>query len=400
MKKIILIAICLWSFSAFSQGYLKSKSFNKKENFFERTRSIVPASKSLLKYASYPHLQAGGTCVNHAVAQGMNILFAQHRKSTNKQENSIYSFSPYYNYISNVDDFEEGMYIKDCLESVKNIGIPLIGNSEFLNYYPFSQDTLQSISKLPVNTNKKLIQNAANFKLKKWEKVNNIDALKESISRGFPVVIGVDHMLGVGLDYFITYCDTDTCLWSIDKSVRDIFYKHAVLVTGYDDKIQAVEVLNSWGANWGNNGVFWMKYEDVFPLVSTIDIEISKIDSPLDEKMLYYEDENYEKNEDYCWLNIGNGKCYSQDKIFEVDQSNINEWTQAYNKFFKTTILEAKEYGFCSVAYSMQGIDISSQVIFIDDVFMKNISDNKKFEDFSELNNSRWYKIFKDFLKE
>ena len=52
--------------------------------------------------------------------------------------------------------------------------------------------------------------------------------------------------------------------------------------------------------------------------MQSIDIEISKIDSPLDEKMLYYEDENYEKNEDYCWLNIGNGKCYSQDKIFEV----------------------------------------------------------------------------------
>ena len=148
MKKITLLVTLLWSISAFSQGHLKSKSFNKKGEFFKRTRSIVPESKSLLKYASYPHLQAGPTCVNHSVAQGMNILFAQHRKSTNKKENSLYSFSPYYNYISNTDDFSKGMYVDECLESVKKIGIPLIGNAELLNYYPFSKDTLNSISKL------------------------------------------------------------------------------------------------------------------------------------------------------------------------------------------------------------------------------------------------------------
>ena len=397
MKKITILFILLWSLSAFSQGHFKSKSFNKKDNFFKTTRSIVPESKSLLKYASYPHHQAGGTCVNHAVAQGMNILFAQHRKSTNKKENSIYSFSPYYNYISNIDDFNQGMLTDDCLKSVKNIGIPLIGSAELLNYYPFSKDTLNSISKLSKSNNKKLIQNAANFKLKKWEKVNNIDALKESISRGFPVVIGVDNMLGVGLEYIRT-CDTDTCLWLIDESVRDDYYGHAVLVTGYDDKIQAVEIINSWGSNWGNNGVFWMKYEDLFPLNMSIDIDISNLDSPIDMKIKYYEDENYENNNNFCWLNIGNGKCYSQDTIYEVRQSDIKEWVHTYSKFFDISIPNTN-VGFCSEAYSMQGIDISSEVIFIDDFFIKNLAKNKKFEDFSVLDNSRWFKIFKDFLK-
>lgn len=397
MKKITLLFTLLWSISAFSQGHFKSKSFNKKGEFFKRTRSIVPESKSLLKYASYPHLQAGGTCVSHSVAQGMNILFAQHRKSTNKKENSIYSFSPYFNYISNVDDFNKGMFTDECLESVKNIGIPLIGNAELLNYYPFSKDTLNSISKLSKSNEKKLMQNAANFKLKKWEKVNNIDALKESISRGFPVVIGIDHMLGVGLEY-ISNCDTDTCLWSIDESVRNNYYGHAVLITGYDDKIQAVEVLNSWGNNWGNNGVFWIKYENIFPLNMLIDIEISNIDSPLNMKMKYYEDENYENNNNYCWLDIGNGKCRSQDTIYEVKQSDINEWIQAYSKFSEISI-SSTDVGFCSDAYSMQGINITSEIIFIDDIFMKNISNNKKIEDSSVLNNSRWFKIFKDFLR-
>ena len=401
MKKIILIFTLLWSLSAFSQGYLPSKSFNKKGDFYKRTRSIIPESKSLLKYASYTHSQLGSTCTNHAAAQGMNILFALYRKSTNKKENSLYSFSPYYTYISNIDDFDLGMNIKSCLDTLKTIGIPLIGCDELLNYYPFSKDTLNSISKLSKSSKKELIQNAANFKLKKWEKVNNIFALKESISRGFPVILGVENFAGVGLDY-VDKCDVDTCLWSIEESDRDYFYPHAVLVTGYDDKIQAVEVLNSWGNNWGENGVFWMKYEDIFPLNRKIDIEISKIDSPFDVKMSYYEDENWEFNENYCWLDIGDGKCYSQDTIFEVKRSDINEWIQAFNKFnnISSSNTDTTRVGFCDEAFSMQGINISSEVMFIDDVFMKKISNDKKIEDSSLLSNSKWFMLFKDFLNQ
>ena len=53
MKKIILIFTLLCSLSGFSQGYLPSKSFNKKGDFYERTRSLAPESKSLL---STPHI--------------------------------------------------------------------------------------------------------------------------------------------------------------------------------------------------------------------------------------------------------------------------------------------------------------------------------------------------------
>ena len=33
-------------------------------------------------------------------------------------------------------------------------------------------------------------------------------------------------------------------------------------VIGYDDNKQAVQIMNSWGPEWGNNGVAWVSYRD------------------------------------------------------------------------------------------------------------------------------------------
>ena len=42
---------------------------------------------------------------------------------------------------------------------------------------------------------------------------------------------------------------------------------HAMCLIGYDDTKDggAFEIMNSWGADWGDNGFFWIKYKD-FPL--------------------------------------------------------------------------------------------------------------------------------------
>jgi C1A family cysteine protease len=37
---------------------------------------------------------------------------------------------------------------------------------------------------------------------------------------------------------------------------------HFVVVVGYDEDKRAVEILNSWGREWGNNGYVWVSYDD------------------------------------------------------------------------------------------------------------------------------------------
>ena len=45
-----------------------------------------------------------------------------------------------------------------------------------------------------------------------------------------------------------------------------------MVVIGYDDGLEAFEVLNSWGTHWGNNGFVWIKYKDFGWKISTTNI--------------------------------------------------------------------------------------------------------------------------------
>lgn len=35
-----------------------------------------------------------------------------------------------------------------------------------------------------------------------------------------------------------------------------------MVIIGYNDTKQSWLCLNSWGANWGNNGTTWIKYDN------------------------------------------------------------------------------------------------------------------------------------------
>jgi len=82
----------------------------------------------------------------------------------------------------------------------------------------------------------------------------------EHISQGYPVVIG----MMVGGSFMQNMRGRD--LW--EPTQRDYGMRgyggHAMCVIGYDDNYQggAFQIMNSWGTNWGNDGIAWVRYKD------------------------------------------------------------------------------------------------------------------------------------------
>jgi hypothetical protein len=44
----------------------------------------------------------------------------------------------------------------------------------------------------------------------------------------------------------------------------DKLFNHAILIVGYDDQAQEIEVANCWGTNWGDGGFGRIKYRDLY----------------------------------------------------------------------------------------------------------------------------------------
>ena len=83
---------------------------------------------------------------------------------------------------------------------------------------------------------------------------NTLDNVRRTIYSGLPVCFGFDVYSS-----FMTDAVAKSGLASI-PTAETIEGGHAVLAVGYDDIRSLVEVKNSWGAQWGDAGYFWLPY--------------------------------------------------------------------------------------------------------------------------------------------
>lgn len=85
-------------------------------------------------------------------------------------------------------------------------------------------------------------------------------AIKQNLAQGAPVVIG----MMVGGSFMQDMMGRR--LYSPDRSdySGSSLGGHAMCVIGYDDYFEggAFQVMNSWGQGWGEDGLFWMRYND------------------------------------------------------------------------------------------------------------------------------------------
>lgn len=79
--------------------------------------------------------------------------------------------------------------------------------------------------------------------------------IKEALAAGKLVLAGI----------LVTGSFMDITKWSNKKVIGPpgggIYGLHAVCLCGYDNNMQAVRGVNSWGSSWGDKGYFWLSYD-------------------------------------------------------------------------------------------------------------------------------------------
>ncbi|MFK7949787.1 MAG: C1 family peptidase [Saprospiraceae bacterium] len=217
-------------------------------------KNSFPSQMSLLQYAP-PRLNQGrqGSCVGWASAYSARSIL--HARATGEDPQSA-AFSPAFLYNQIALTNCQGAYLMEALENMKGVGS-----------LPFREFTYNETS-CSTSPNSSQKRDASSYKIRGYNRLSkggynykvDIEGIRQNIAQGAPVVIGMQ----VGGTFMTRmYGKADWKPTSSDKSLRG-FSGHAMSVIGYDDNRNggSFQIMNSWGDQWGDDGVAWVSYRD------------------------------------------------------------------------------------------------------------------------------------------
>ena len=246
--------------SVFSTGMeMKPEKYKKSEIFAplaDNKKNPLPSKVSLLKYAPKRLNQGGqGSCVGWASSYAARtILYA---KQTGQNPNNVrFSPSSLYNEI-NLPNCQ-GAYVHTAMKAMQEQGVlPYVD-------FPYNEN---SCSRELTSSEKQKARNftiAGSNRLTKGSNPNNLEtdllAIKQNLAQGAPVIIG----MMVGGSFMQNMRGRKTWIPSAQDYQMYGFGGHALCVIGYDDFKDggSFQIMNSWGEEWGDQGIFWVNYND------------------------------------------------------------------------------------------------------------------------------------------
>jgi C1A family cysteine protease len=184
-----------------------------------------------------------GSCTGNAIAGA--IEFLENKNLPRSQFIDISRLFIYYNEraIEGTIAEDSGAYIRDGVKAVATIG----ACSE--KTWPYV------IRKFKTKPPTRAFTAAAKRKITEYLRIADLAGIKQSLAAGFPVVFGFE----VYAQFESDQCAADGIVKLPSPNEQSIG-GHAVLAVGYDDVRKALLVRNSWGAEWGMQGYFWLPY--------------------------------------------------------------------------------------------------------------------------------------------
>lgn len=243
---------------AFSLGAdLNQQVYDKAEVFeplADNVKNPLPERVSLEKYAP-ERLNQGrqGSCVAWSSAYAArSILYA---RQTGKDPNTV-AFSPSFLYNQIGLEGCQGSYIIRAMENMQQVGAMPFRDFPYDENDCSSQPAqfqLQSADKYRIKGFNRLSKSGDDYKV-------DMLAVKQNLAQGAPVVIG----MMVGGTFMQEMMGQKVWIPSSDDYNKMGFGGHAMSVIGYDDFLEggAFQIMNSWGNEWGENGMGWIRYKD------------------------------------------------------------------------------------------------------------------------------------------
>ena len=214
----------------------------------------LPPAVSLKKYC--PKVADQGetnSCVGWSVGYGTYSMMEAIRNAwtdTKIITDSARSAMYLYNQL-NIRDCDSKTSVVAALDTLKSQGVCRI--ADFSYDYCDKLPPKELIQK--TREKERIKEYAMLFSLQNKNAFLKIQLVKECLEKGAPVIVSMN----ITDDFF--YLPPGQKFWTPDTNEKTIG-GHAMVVVGYNDTLQAFEVLSSWGDKWANGGFVWVQYDN------------------------------------------------------------------------------------------------------------------------------------------
>ncbi len=279
IASFILILFSLISRSQTSSGLLVSDDRYREVPvlpLYSGTKyNEVPVKVSLRKYCPVPGDQGkSGSCVGWAIGYGaLTVQRAIQHNTTDQAQitRNAHSAAFLYNQVRrNKADCTEGIYLEDGLNLVKKQGDCLEASFNYEKFQCDAQPTPQHLTEAQMY---RIRDYAAVFTLNEEPK-NKIGKACKILATNTPIIVG----MGVTSSFFEVLPGANTWNPADNESIAQY---HAMLLIGYNSVEKYVELLNSFGPSWGQNGFVRLPFDDFERLCRYAFIMVPESSSPM-----------------------------------------------------------------------------------------------------------------------
>lgn len=211
---------------------------------YEEATADLPASHSLRSKMPAVYNQGElGSCTANAI--GACVQYQQMKQKEAEGNHVPSRLFIYWNEreLEGTTQSDSGAAIRDGMKVIGSVGAPP------------EEDWPYNINKFTVKPSAQAFSDALKYTARYGRVTQSIHSFKASTYFGRPIVFGF-----TVFSSFETGIGSDGIMPMPDFSREQVLGGHAVVIIGYKEIRNQLyfEVRNSWGANWGDNGYFWM----------------------------------------------------------------------------------------------------------------------------------------------